>query len=60
VLVDCLLDNDAVLTELDLSRNALGGPAGAALAVQLLGDPLGAVSQTVAVPQAEPLMTPLA
>ena len=35
-----------------LAAYPAGGPAGAPLAVELLGDPLGPVSQTVAVPQA--------
>ena len=35
-----------------LAAFPLGGPAGAPLEVQLLGDPLGTVSQSVAVPQA--------
>jgi hypothetical protein len=34
-----------------LAAYPAGGPAGAALAVQLLGDPLGSVPQTVAVPK---------
>jgi hypothetical protein len=34
-----------------LAAYPAGGPAGAALAVELLGDPLGTVSQTVPVPQ---------